>query len=260
MRKLAAGARVLGAVALVLSIIALAVAARVTADAGRARDEAAKRLAQQVTSLEAQVKTLAARADELDRRPATAPAAEALDADEVRRIVDERAREAVARATGRARLTPDELPAPVAAAARKVLEGAEIASVEQRSRDGRTEFRMRARLGGHEYDLRIQPDGGILQAEMPPDRAPQVVRDAVAKAAPGITLHQVQLEMDAEEGRMVYDVEGRSDAGKFDILVTPDGHLIEVEGPEGKVRFDVPPPAADAAPAPAPAPADRPTF
>ena len=122
-------------------------------------------------------------------------------------------------------------------AALKVLEGAEIVRAEQRSRKGRTEFRLKARLGGEEYDLKISPDGEVIEAEMPPDRAPQVVKDAAARAAKGIRLSQVKLEMDKDEGQ-VYDVEGLVDGENYDIIVTLDGQLIEVDGPNGKVRFN----------------------
>jgi uncharacterized membrane protein YkoI len=144
-------------------------------------------------------------------------------------------------------MRPDELPQSVKDAAAKTLEGAAITRAEQRHDKGRTYYKLKARLGGQEYDLRITAEGKVTEAEMPVDLAPQVVKDAAAKAVEGIILSQVKLE--PGRGGQLFDVEGRAGGKKYDLQILPDGQVIEIDGPGGKKRFDAKPRAGGEQPA-----------
>ena len=91
--------------------------------------------------LSSRLELLEARAD----RPA-APAE--IDPAKIARLVDERMRESIVMATGKARMRPDELPQSVKNAAAKALKGAAITKAEQRHKKGRTYYKLKVRLGG----------------------------------------------------------------------------------------------------------------
>ena len=241
MKNPMAVAMAVSAVALVLSIVALLSALREdTHDDGHDPrcKEAVARLSGRLASLEGGLAELASqqRAKVTDRAVGKTAAA-SIDPEELNRIIDLRTRQAIVQATGKARLGPDQLPEAVALAASNILEGARVVRAEESFKRGRTEFRLKMSIGRQQYDLRILPDGVIIEAEMPPGRAPQIVKDAVAAAVDGINMNKVKLEFDKEEGQQVYDVEGKVAGEKYDIIVATDGQVIEVDGPNGKVRF-----------------------
>jgi hypothetical protein len=156
-------------------------------------------------------------------------------------MIDKRSRDAMVRALGKIRLAPGELPKNVREVATGLIPGSPIVRVELRSRDGQEEYRLKTRFDGEDYDIRILGDTQVLKAEIPAIHAPQVVRDSVAKAVPGISFYWMTYEMDKGEGQYVYDVEGKVGRKKYDIIVAPDGRVIEVDGPGGKTRFEDPP-------------------
>ncbi|MHC4506134.1 MAG: hypothetical protein ACYTFI_22800 [Planctomycetota bacterium] len=244
--------------AVVLSCVALVVTLRddegdrvaPPRDDGRAK--VVDGLARDVESLKGDIAKLSSRLEALaERADRPAPPAKVdraqVDPDQIGRIVDERMRESIVMATGKARMQPDALPAVVAAAAAKTLEGAQITRAEQRRDGDRTYYKLKTRLGGREYDLRITAEGKVTEAEMPVDLAPQVVKEAAAKAVEGIVLSQVKLE--PGRGGQLYDVEGRSGGRKYDLQILPDGQVIEIDGPGGKKKFPAKPRAGGERPA-----------
>jgi len=217
-------------------------------DEGRAK--VVEGLARDVESLKGDIERMSSRLDALDalaaRADRPAPPTE-VDPAQIGRIVDERMRESIVMATGKARMRPDALPTVVAAAAARTLEGATITRAELRHDKGRTYYKLKTRLGGREYDLRITAAGKVTEAEMPVDLAPQVVKEAAAKAVEGIILSQVKLE--PGRGGQLYDVEGRAGGRKYDLQILPDGQVIEIDGPGGKRKFDAKPRAGGEQPA-----------
>ena len=233
MKNLAAVALGAAVLALILSCVGLVVAlhAGAAGDDGQAGEISAlrrdvKSLDAEVARLSSATRALAAR-DQV-RPPAAAKAGPA-DPDRLARLVDERVREALVLSGGKAGLRPDALPPAVRDAVAGILGNAEITSAEQRGRDGRSYFRLRARLDGQQYDLRIWSDGEVVEAEMPPDRAPDVVKDAVARTVEGIRLTRVRRQIDND--LPVFDIEGRLGGEKYDMKIAPDGRVIEAEMP-----------------------------
>jgi uncharacterized membrane protein YkoI len=256
MKNLTVGAIVISVLALVLSIVALVPAApEEEQDSGQDPRcaEAVDQLAAKVASLEEGIALLEssqrAIATQLAERTSAAAKSSApgLAPGELEKLIDERMRDAVLRSTGKARLEPEQIPEAVSAAAKGILGGGKIVRAELRQRHGRTEYRLKAALGGEQYDLKLLPTGEVLEAEMPPGREPEPVRTAAAAAVRGIKIEQVVLEFDKDVGGQVYDVEGRAGGANYDMIVTPEGHVVEIDGPGGKTRFPLKPAAGGAA-------------
>ena len=88
--------------------------------------------------------------------------------------------------------------------------------------------------------------------------APEAIRETAMRVAGGFRIREVKLEEDRDEGGQVYDVEGKADGKEYDLIIALDGRLIEVDGPDGKKRFDDAP-AGRPVPNPAPV-AEREIF
>jgi uncharacterized membrane protein YkoI len=56
---------------------------------------------------------------------------------------------------------------------------------------------------------------------------PEVVTAAAEAAVPGIELTEAELEL--EDGREVYELNGMKDGVEYEIDVTPEGVVVEVE-------------------------------
>lgn len=59
------------------------------------------------------------------------------------------------------------------------------------------------------------------------DKVPQKVIDAAKKAVKGIKITEAEVE--EEDGRLVYELEGTADGKEYEIEVTEDGKVLEVE-------------------------------
>ncbi len=80
--------------------------------------------------------------------------------------------------------------------------------------------------GGDQAKARaFQLDG--MEVEIPLSEVPDVVMQAALAAVPGITLKEA--EMDSEDGGLTYDLEGVLDGVEYEIEVSPDGEVLEVE-------------------------------
>ncbi len=252
-RKGLTAALAAGIIAVILSCVALVATLRddggdrVPAPRDEGRAKVVDGLARDVESLKGDIARLSSRLEALAARADRPAAPTEVDPVQIGRIVDERMREAIVMATGKARMRPDTLPTVIAAAAARILQGATITRAEQRHDKGRTYYKLKTRLGGQEYDLRITAEGKVIEAEMPVDLAPQVVKDAAAKAVEGIVLSQVKLE--PGRGGQLFDVEGRAGGKKYDLQILPDGQVIEIDGPGGKRKFPAKPRAGGEQPA-----------
>ena len=69
----------------------------------------------------------------------------------------------------------------------------------------------------------------MLEAELPPELAPQLVRDAVLTAVPGIKLTRVELDID--DGEVVFNVDGRLGKKKIELRIAADGTVLNAELP-----------------------------
>jgi hypothetical protein len=73
--------------------------------------------------------------------------------------------------------------------------------------------------------------GGDDETEIPLEKVPDVVRQAVLEAVPGIEL--LEAEVEEENGHLVYELEGVLDGKTYEIEVTEDGEVLKVEQDDG---------------------------
>ncbi len=69
--------------------------------------------------------------------------------------------------------------------------------------------------------------GGEDEKEVPLSEVPAPALQAAQRAVEGIIL--TEAEMDMEDGRTVYDIEGTANGVEYEIEVTADGKILEVE-------------------------------
>ncbi|MHC4915645.1 MAG: PepSY domain-containing protein [Planctomycetota bacterium] len=68
---------------------------------------------------------------------------------------------------------------------------------------------------------------GETEEKVPLSKVPEVVKAAALKAVPGIVLTGAEKEV--ENGKVVYELEGTVRGKKYEIEVTPEGKVLEVE-------------------------------
>ena len=65
------------------------------------------------------------------------------------------------------------------------------------------------------------------EQEIPLDKVPATAIKAAENALPGIRLTEAEIEL--EDGVEVYELEGERDGKQFEIEVTADGTILEIE-------------------------------
>jgi hypothetical protein len=155
---------------------------------------------------------------------------------------------------GRVAVAMADVPAAVRTAAEKALPGAVLGEPTQRTRGGEATYRLKGRLDGQEYDLDFRPDGGLIEAEMPLARMPEVVQQAPAKALPGFKPKDGKRVM--LDGKEVYQIDGHTADGECEVFVSPAGEVLKTRMAGGRRGGAAPP----AVPAPAPKPGAKETF
>ena len=223
------------AVAAVLAVVALTrkpvVSAPVPAPATRGADaKELAALAEANRALATQMARLHGRLDRVESQAGTKAAA-TTDAEAMRDIAKRVVLEALLQNRGKAKLAVRDVPKVVADAVNEMVPGLVLTKAEMREDedDGRDYYRLEGRLDGREYDLRIGTGGELIEAEMPPDMAPEAVAAAVTKAIPGAQIHD--LEKKWRDERQVFDVDARLDGDGYDLRIAADGTLIEGELP-----------------------------
>lgn len=183
-----------------------------------------------------------------DLRQVPAP----VDQSELRRLVGEQIKQALAQAKPAPRLTPEGMPKPVQDALAKVAPGVEITRSEQRQRNDQTYYRLRGRLNGEELDYRIAPDGGVLEADLPLAIVPENLKQAAAQAVPGWQIEDATQRL--QDGAVIFDLGGRAaDRKKYEIRLAVNGQVLKVE-PDGGNHHGVGGHGGEAQKPPAPPP------
>jgi hypothetical protein len=78
------------------------------------------------------------------------------------------------------------------------------------------------------HDVNVAGDG---EEEIPLDKVPAAVKDAAIAAVPGLKL--VEAEKEIENGTVVYNLEGTVNGVEYEIEVTADGKVTEIEKEDG---------------------------
>lgn len=74
------------------------------------------------------------------------------------------------------------------------------------------------------------------EEEVALDKLPAAVRAAAEKAVPGIVLQEADRE--TEDGTVVYDVEGEANGKEYELEITADGKVLEVESEDDDSEAD----------------------
>jgi len=135
------------------------------------------------------------------------------------------------------------VPEVVKAAAATAVPGIVLDEAERETEDGLVVYDLEGEAGGKEYELEITADGTVLDVEVEEDdedeeddddedkvplaQVPQVVKDAAAKAVPGIVLEEAERE--TEGGQVVFNLEGEAGGKDYELEITAEGKVLEVE-------------------------------
>jgi len=143
-----------------------------------------------------------------------------------------------------------DVPASVLEAANEAVPGGEITAVEKEDEDGEIIYDVVKVVDGVEYEIEVTADGVVNEVEKEGDKedddadddeeddededekvalsdVPAKVIEAANKAVPGGEIEEV--DMEEEDGEIIYDVEKIVDGVEYDIEVTADGIVKEVE-------------------------------
>ena len=159
--------------------------------------------------------------------PVAVAAPIAADRMELLKQVDGQVRETLLQSGVSVRMMPGELPQTVKDAMATVAPGVEITRCEQRQYKNQSYVRMRGRLDGQDLDYRITSDGGILEADLPLEVVPEVVKQAAAKAVPGWQL--VDATQRLRDGAVIFDLGGRAEQKKYELRLSATGTVMDVE-------------------------------
>lgn len=76
------------------------------------------------------------------------------------------------------------------------------------------------------YENGVEDDFGE-EKEIALSELPDKVREAAEGAVDGIVLKEA--EMEKEDGKWIYEVEGVADGKEYEIEITPEGKILEIE-------------------------------
>jgi uncharacterized membrane protein YkoI len=220
-----------GTIALALAVAALVASSGDDAtgtETAAVRSEVAS-IGARLDRIDTDLKALPQRIEALESRLAALPSREPVGGAAIGEVVGREVRQHLLRAGVRVRVPPGDLPRAVRDATAGIVPGVEIERAEERMRHGLIEFRLRGLLADEEYDFRIAADGEIIEAEMPPERTPQAVRDAAARVIEGIVL--AEAEQRNRDGRVVFDLEGEVGGEDCELRVSAGGEVLEAEMP-----------------------------
>lgn len=156
-------------------------------------------------------------------------AAPTINTDSLRGIVNGIMREAFLQERGRAKLGVHEVPEVIVEAVNKMVPGIVLKSAELRREGDRKYYDLEGGLGGRAYDFRIGADGEVIEAELPPEMAPETVVATVAKTVPDARIGRLAKKW--RDGREVFDAEARIGKDEYALRIATDGTLLEGELP-----------------------------
>ena len=146
-------------------------------------------------------------------------------------------------------LVPSQLPAIVRDAAVAAVDGIEL---EEAEAEAVLIYELKGTAGGTEYEIELTCEGDILEIDVegddgddgcdddqdgngenelaiPVSAVPERVRAAAEAAVEGIEFSEAEVE-----SVLVYEVEGVANGKEYEIEITAEGQVIEVEEEEGE--------------------------
>ena len=137
------------------------------------------------------------------------------------------------------------LPPAAADALKAAFPQASIGKVALEEEDGMKLYEVELRHKGQDAEVAVSPDGVIVEVETKVSMAdlPKAVADAIAKAAGGAKVEEIEREetravvragklVKLAEPRVTYEAEFRKDGREVEIEVAADGTILKSEGEE----------------------------
>jgi len=151
-------------------------------------------------------------------------------------------------------MTLEQLPAAVRATVDKETQGATILELEKDTEDGKVLYDVEFKIGDTVKEISVAPDGSIVKDEeedededgekedsedeegddddeeeneqpVKIEELPAAVKATFDKESSGAALEE--LEMETEDGKVVYEAEVKLDGKDYEICVAADGTLLE---------------------------------
>jgi len=132
-----------------------------------------------------------------------------------------------------AKVSIDQLPAAVMAALENTCPGGVIQEIEMEIDDGELVYEVEVEIGDKECDLTITAEGTIKETaqEMSMDEVPVAVQKTLALF---VNANVKEIEQVQEDGKVVYECEMKMGKRSFEVEISPDGHILELESRQGK--------------------------
>ena len=129
---------------------------------------------------------------------------------------------AVAWALDEIKISLDQVPPAARAAILKQAAGAKISEVEKETHKGVSVYEAEWKINGMEHEVCVTADGDIIEteAEIPAAEAPAAVQAEIKKRFGANARVQVE-----RKTFIMYELEGRVDGRKVEILVSPTGDV-----------------------------------
>jgi hypothetical protein len=129
------------------------------------------------------------------------------------------------------------LPPKVMAAVKSTCPSGEIQAVERAKEDGRVEYEVELLVDGKSCDLKVAANGTVLEVErqVALDKLPAAVRSTLAL----FTKAEVEKAEQVTKGTdSFYEVVIELDDSMFELKITADGKISEIESMGGEGRHD----------------------
>jgi len=133
-----------------------------------------------------------------------------------------------------------DVPAAVRVTIEAEAQGGTIEEIEMGTEKGQTVYEADVIIDGQEVEIQVAPDGKLLgketddegddeddEKEIPLSEVPAEALKAAQGAVDGITITEAEVE--EEDGQTVYVLEGKANGKEYEIEVTPEGKVLEVE-------------------------------
>jgi uncharacterized membrane protein YkoI len=127
------------------------------------------------------------------------------------------------------RITMDDLPSAVRAAAQKMTAGGDVRRVDVEQEDGRDEYSVEAKVSGKTKEFTFSADGILVAEEedIALKDVPEAVRTAAEKHFGGVS--GLSASKEVAGGTTTYEIEGQKGGKRISLRLSASGALLKEE-------------------------------
>ncbi len=132
----------------------------------------------------------------------------------------------------------DDVPAEVKAAAEKRVKGFKLVTAERITRKGAVvAYELEGSVGDQGYEILVKPDGAIIKVEkedeipVAPADLPAAVRKQAESRVKNLVITEAEKEI--EDGRVIYEIEGKANGAEYEMTIDESGKLLSFEKEDG---------------------------